>query len=150
MSYSSERALVNDLIARLARRNSPWRSQEVITEFSYGRGRADVLVKHGGEIVAIEAKLSRWRDALDQAYRNMCFAHRSFVCLPNAAAARAAQHVHEFETRGVGLCTIEDDRIIVICDSSTKEPLQPWLSDAAAAAVASASVERKRDAASAA
>ena len=135
MTYGSEQALVDELLGRIRAEDSPWRSDEVMTEFCYGRGRTDVLVRHNGEIVAIEAKLTKWRDALDQAYRNTCFAHRSFVCVPTETAGRAARYVGEFEMRGVGLCTIRDGAIVVLCESSRNEPLQPWLCEAAVAAV---------------
>ena len=132
--YDSEQALVEHLLDRIDAAASPWESQDVATEFSYGRGRTDVLVGLGGEVVAIEAKLTKWRDALDQAYRNMCFAHYSFVCVPVEVAVRAVRHAAEFQGRGVGLCTIDGNQIVILCDAAENQPFQPWLSAEAVAA----------------
>ena len=37
-------------------------------------------------LMAFEAKLKDWRYGLDQAYRNTCFAHKSYVVVPEATA----------------------------------------------------------------
>lgn len=135
-TYSSEQALVEDLIRYIPEAGSPWRSEQIATEFFYGGGWSDVLVLHEGQLVAIEAKLTKWRDALHQAYRNTSFAHRVFVCLPSDAAQRAMRYAGEFARRGVGLCTVLDGQIVIIHEARAHAPLQPWL---AAAAVRAAS-----------
>ncbi len=43
------------------------------------------------EVVTIEAKVSKWRQAVSQASRNLIFAHRSFVALPESQARIASQ-----------------------------------------------------------
>ncbi|MBL0220060.1 MAG: hypothetical protein IPQ07_40110 [Myxococcales bacterium] len=126
--FSSEAALVSDFVVRLAESRT-WGVRKVATEFFYGRGRTDVVgVLDGGGVIAIEAKLMRWRHAVQQAYRNRCFAHKSCVLLPRAVAYSAVRFCAEFERRGVGLCTLSGEEIEILIEPPRSEPLQPWLS----------------------
>jgi hypothetical protein len=93
-------------------------------------------------VVAFEAKLSRWRAALVQAHRNTCFAHRSFVVLPWLTARRAASFSGEFLRHGVGLCTIQNGRIVIMHDACPSEPIEPWLSEEARSQVVSSAAGR--------
>jgi hypothetical protein len=126
MTYGSEDALVNDFVAKLLRPHQELLPAHAITrEFPHRQGRTDLIaVSADGEVVAFEMKLTKWRDALGQAYRNTIFAHRSFVVLPWATAQRAL--CGEFERRGVGLCTILHGELIVLYEASASTPLQPW------------------------
>ena len=135
--FTSEAKLVEDFVFALDAAETPWgASFATETEFDYARGRADVVgVSSGGEVIAFEAKLVRWRDALHQAYRNTCFAHRSYVLVPECIARRAASRIGEFERRGVGLCSIGAEGLTVVHDAPRREPIQPWLSEAAVAHV---------------
>lgn len=55
------------------------------------------------EIIAVEAKLTRWREALVQAASYRKYANRSFVMLPEKHAEVATQHAGLFRAAGVGL-----------------------------------------------
>ena len=55
------------------------------------------------EVIAVEAKLLRWRDALLQAAVYRRYADRAFVLLPQARAEIARRHKDDFLDRGVGL-----------------------------------------------
>lgn len=135
-TYSSEQALVDNFLTCLQQDGAPWVSQGVCKEFFYQRGRADIVaVSESGEVIAIEAKLTRWRDALQQAYRNTCFAHRSYVLLPTRAAKIAERHPNAFQRRGVGLCTVIDGELLILYPAPKATPLQSWLSSEAAAMV---------------
>ena len=90
-----------------------------------------VAVAEDGAIIAFEAKLRKWRQALHQAYRNLCFAHRSYVVLPEKTALIAARYEEEFLTRGVGLCYVNDDELVILREAIANEPLQPRISDRA-------------------
>lgn len=104
-------------------------------EFDYQRGRADlVAVVADGAILAVEAKLSLWREALHQAYRNKCFAHFSYVALPPSVARKALKYEHEFRDREVGILSVAPGRIEVELPASWSEPVEPWLSGRAAQA----------------
>lgn len=135
--YEYEVELVQDLVRCLATRRSVWGRVVTTQEFDFNSGRTDVLaLDRFGELVAFEAKLTRWRDALHQAYRNQAFAHRCYVVLPPTAARLAGSHAREFERRGVGLCSVISPTCVdVIVPAKRELPLQPWLSEIAVAAV---------------
>ncbi|NCO39193.1 MAG: hypothetical protein COZ06_38190 [Armatimonadetes bacterium CG_4_10_14_3_um_filter_66_18] len=134
--YPSEQALVDAFCATLASENSPWGELSCAREFDYVRGRADVVAADAeGRIIAFEAKLEKWREALNQAYRNTCFAHESYVVLPEAAAMRAARYAREFSRRAVGLCYVHDGEVTVELEADERTPLQPWLAEAAVSEV---------------
>jgi hypothetical protein len=131
--YDSEADLVRLFVDALLRvKDSPFETTTVGWEFDYRSGRADVIsVTWDGEVVAFEAKLSRWRDALHQAYRNKCFAHQSYVLLPWDVAERAVTYQGEFEARRVGICALKDGTLVKLVDAPRHEPLQRWLADRA-------------------
>lgn len=52
-------------------------------------------------IIAVEAKISAWRSALDQAYRNTWFAPESYVLVPSIKSNTAL--VAEASNRGIGV-----------------------------------------------
>lgn len=98
------------------------------SEFDYARGRTDIIAADiNGNVIAFEAKLTRWRTALHQAYRNTCFSDRSYVVLPMKVARRAALFEHDFAVRGVGLYGVGPDELVVFLPAPKKSPTQPWL-----------------------
>ena len=128
MDYLSEQDFVDEVIDILALDESPWGFVRVAREFFYSSGRTDLLFSLvNGDIVAFEFKLSRWRDALHQAYRSTAFAHRAYVVLPASAANLAKRHNCEFERRGVGLCSYSGKTLEVIVEAPRLDPIQPWL-----------------------
>src|SRR5690554_1997168 len=94
--------------------STPWGTVKVATEFFYQRGRTDLVVVSGGNLIAFEAKLNKWRIALQQAYRNKCFADVSYVILPEREARIASRYQGEFERRGVGLCFVNSSGINIV------------------------------------
>ena len=139
--YSSEQTLVESFLEHLQTEVTPWGPLDVGVEFFYQRGRVDVVaLATDGEVVAFEAKLTRWRDALQQAYRNNCLAHRSYVLLPQSTAIIALQYGAEFTRRRVGLCYVAKGEIVVLYDPPRAEPLQPWLTAEAAQCAASGGI----------
>jgi hypothetical protein len=128
-NYSSEKALVDSFLASLRGARTPWHCAQISTEFFYQRGRADVVaVDIDGQIIAVEAKLEKWRVALHQAYRNTCFANLSYVLLPKSVAFHAHRFLSEFERRRVGICYVEANEAHILQPASVVHPLQPWLS----------------------
>lgn len=126
--FASERALVDTFIATLQHPDCPWGPVDGIKrEFDYARGRTDVIVVAGGAVLAFEAKLANWREALHQAYRNTCFATNSYVVLPKDVALAAYCYSAEFEERGIGLCYVDGDALVVLQESPSTLPLEPWL-----------------------
>lgn len=126
--FDSERKLLDDFVDHLASDTTPWGQVRFAREFYYTRGRTDVVaLTSDGRVLAFEGKLEKWRQALAQAYRNLCFAHCSYVLLPKQTALAASRFEAEFRRRGVGLCYLENGECVVILDPNSGEPLQPWL-----------------------
>ncbi len=142
MTYRCEQELVDHFLDVIGTDQAPWGPLVLMPEFFYHRGRVDVVgVSPSGEVVAFEAKLTRWREALQQAYRNTCFAHKSYVLLPRATAGRAQQYSAEFARRGVGLCSLVENNLVVVHDSRLNKPIHQWLVEKACAR---ATVEQSR------
>lgn len=93
MTFDTEQELVDRLLVLLETDAPRWGPVRVASEVFYSRGRTDAVALGDGDIlIAFEAKLTDWKTALQQAYRNTCFAHTSYVVLPKAAALRAGQY----------------------------------------------------------
>src|SRR5262249_54490277 len=128
---ANEKDLVEDFIGHLAIQ-SPWGRVKTNAEFFYQHGKTDVVaLDPNGRVIAFEAKLVKWKQALHQAYRNTCFAHRSYVLLPKETAMIAFQAAAAFDQRRVGICYV-DQGVVILQDAEEVRPLQPWLSDKAA------------------
>jgi hypothetical protein len=144
-TYRTERQLVRDFVGSVTVDHAAFGPLQLTREFFYQRGRTDVVgVCSEGTVLAFEAKLTKWRTALQQAYRNTCFAHRSYVVLPWSTAQLANQYVAEFQRRKVGLCTVRDGSVVVLQAALRSEPIEPWLSR-----VATSRTRRRRSHASA-
>lgn len=129
--YAKEQDLVDSFVERLSE-DEPWKRIEYSTEFNYMRGKTDiVVVSDKNEVIAIEAKLNKWRSALHQAYRNLCFADKSYILLPPDVAEIACSHEYDFNIRGIGICSIYENRIVVVKEASQNKPFQGWLKEQA-------------------
>lgn len=134
--YESEALLVADFITMMRTRRFPWGIDGYAREFDYTNGRTDVIAHTShGVLVAFEAKLRSWREALDQAYRNRCFAHVSYVVLPWTTALRAARHEVVFRRRKVGIIAVRPGQCSCILDSTADDPCLGWLTERALAAI---------------
>ena len=130
--FPDEKTLVLNFVNQLESSFSPWGEVKYATEFDYKRGRTDIVaVSTDGKVIAIEAKLIKWKEALQQAYRNQCFADLSYVLLPESEVKNASKYNIEFNRRGVGLCCITEDGINIVHQAHDSEPLQPWLREKA-------------------
>jgi len=126
--FCSEEALVDSFSSNLDKEGSCFRDLNMVREFQYPEGRADMIGSSStSEVTAFEAKLDKWRVALYQAYRNSFYAHYSYVVLPVNKRRIALQYRHEFERRGVGLCTVNEEGIHIEIEACRKEPLRLWL-----------------------
>lgn len=130
--YASEDIFVKEFCSVLESNESPWGQVNIIREFNYKRGRTDVVaVDQNDNVLAFELKLNRWPKAMQQAYRNTCFAHSSFVVLPESIASLAHRYFRDFTLRSIGLCSIKDGEVVVLLPAVHQEPIQPWLSNIA-------------------
>ncbi len=126
--FRFEADLVNVLQRVLQNPDNPFSRLILASEFDYQAGRIDVVATNDrGELIAFEAKLSRWKEAVHQAYRNTSFTHYSYVALPHHTAIKALRHRLQFERRGVGLCGVTCDDFAIIIPAKKIIPLQPWL-----------------------
>lgn len=64
-------------------------------------------------ILAFEAKLDRWREAIQQATSYRCFADLSFVVMPESALGTAKQRIDLFRSYGVGLIGIGSCKVTI-------------------------------------
>ena len=80
-TFQKEQELVDCLVAWL-RTASGSRGQVAREVRSHGSCTADVTVVFDGEVIVIEAKIDRWRDAIGQATLNRVCSDRSYVALP--------------------------------------------------------------------
>jgi hypothetical protein len=137
--YLTEKMLVDQFVRVLSDGGNPWGPLSFSCEFFYSRGRTDVVaLADGNLLIAFEAKLKDWRCALDQAYRNTCFAHKSYVVVPEATGLTAFGYLAEFKRRGVGLCCIDNvGEISVLVEPEVSIPIEPWIATRAASHVRS-------------
>jgi len=63
-------------------------------------------------IIAIEAKISKWREALVQASANAWFASHSYVLLPSVTLAERA--LEEATLAGVGVMALDGERVLTV------------------------------------
>ena len=125
--FQTEEAMVGAFVELLSSGTTPWGVVRVVREFPYVRGRTDVVVTTEEITIAFEAKLTDWRRALDQAYRNTCFAEESYVLLPLGGVDRALKCLGEFRDRGVGLCCISKGNFSILQEPISRQPIEPWL-----------------------
>lgn len=78
---------------------------ELIRRMAGGYFGAGVL-QWPKSIVAIEAKLTRWREALDQAIAYTQYADQSYVALPEMFAGPALRACDTFKSNGIGLIVL--------------------------------------------
>lgn len=130
--YSLEADLMKDFQQHLVAPGSPFKIESYAQEFYYMNGRVDVVaVDSRDRLIAFEGKLSRWRHALNQAYRNSAFVDWSYVVLPIKAAETALNSESEFSRRGVGLVAVSKEGIKILLTPQPGKRLQPWISDKA-------------------
>jgi hypothetical protein len=110
----------------------PFEQVETGFEFNYSSGKVDVVAKNiGCDLYSFEAKLLNWRKALTQAYRATSFSHFSYVVLPEQTALTALNFDCEFINRNVGLCSVNNNGILIHLAAPRCKPFQPWLTKSA-------------------
>lgn len=130
--YKFESILVDDFSAHLEKYKNPFAVSAYAREFNYLNGKVDIIAKSKrGNLFSFEAKLRNWQKALNQAYRSTTFSHYSYVILPLSNAKKVLKYKYEFNRRGVGLCSIENSKVIIEIKASRRKPIQPWLTKSA-------------------
>lgn len=132
MVFTLEQALVDKFVERLSSSDNPFGRVSYVREYKFQLGRPDVVMVRHKTVIAVEAKLKRWREAVMQASRNRCFAHESYVLLPKSVALRLERHLEVFAWHNVGLCYIEDEGgLIVLREPVPSAPIEKWWCKAA-------------------
>ena len=130
--FCSEAELVDAAVRHLKAGCSPWGSVEIVTEWDYRHGRADILARKSClALVALEAKLTRWQVACDQAYRSTAYASQAYVLLPDNVANRALGYARHFKERHIGLCSVTHADIRVLIAAPVVRPLMQWVTELA-------------------
>jgi hypothetical protein len=82
------------------------------------------------EVVAVEAKLRRWREAVDQATDYLRFANRAYVALPQETVASTRGLLPLCRSRRVGVIAVSGSTAEIVRVAPLHEPKSPgwvWL-----------------------
>lgn len=71
------------------------------------------------KIIAIEAKIGKWTDVLNQAQLNTWFASKSYVLVPNRPTPSQFAYAQQ---RGIGVCSIGESKVHEVESESTDLP----------------------------
>ncbi len=80
---------------------------------------------HDAQIVAIEAKLTRWKEAIEQANAYLGFANQSYVALPEDIVEGVSGIVNKCEDAGVGLISVRGDSICIAAEAQFSQIYTP-------------------------
>lgn len=69
------------------------------------------------EIVAFEAKLTRWKEAVEQARAYRSFADRVYVVVPDALLITVREQLDSFASAGVGLLAVGVGSLVELCEA---------------------------------
>ena len=80
-------------------------------------------------IVAIEAKLTRWREAIEQASHYRAFANQSYIAMPSALFDASGAILSTCEAAGVGALSVAPNgQITIVTEAPVHEPQSPeWV-----------------------
>ncbi|MFA6455859.1 MAG: hypothetical protein WCW40_03475 [Bacteroidota bacterium] len=130
--YKSESILVNKFVKSLTREDTPFTGLNCALEFNYNNGKVDIIaVDQMGHVFSFEAKLRVWKKAFQQAHRNSSFSHYSYVVIPKSQINNVLQHEEIFIKRGIGLCSIDSNKLEIFIMADRKHSIQPWLTQSA-------------------
>ena len=91
--------------------------------------RENYLVKLNGfhpysdEIITVEAKISKWRKAGEQAIRHQQFSNKSYVALDKRYLHRALKFISSFEDERIGILSVdENEQVELVLEAPFTEP----------------------------
>jgi len=132
ITFKTESRMVRHLSAHVREGRGPIRLDRVKHEFGYSTGWTDIFgIGRSNALHAHEAKLQKWREALNQARKNRCYAHYCYVALPESAAKNALSQEHEFRKLGVGLLIVTAAGAQLAIRPKRNAPLLPWITKVA-------------------
>jgi len=144
---------VDAWVVTALKRSGPLREEEIADELHshphrvgsalkrlrrYGLVKADDLSYElnarrlllSAEIVAVEAKLLRWTDAISQALSYLSFANRAYVALPKRSIVASRRVTQACRESGVGLISVGPYRTEILVRPKRRDPMSPervWL-----------------------
>lgn len=74
------------------------------------------------DVLAVEAKLTRWREALGQARSYATFADRVAVAMDSAGVPRSRRDIAAFRRHGIGLLAVDADHIEWLVTPKRRHP----------------------------
>lgn len=126
--YLTELSMVQDLSGLITSEGGPIHCRKISFEFDYNSGRTDIVgIGPEDALHAFETKLTNWREALEQARRNYCYAHYCYVALPERTAELALKAKEKFEKYGIGLVILTGQNARLAITPRRNSPLLPWL-----------------------
>lgn len=127
-AFVTEASLVECFVGALQSGRTHYGPVQISTEWDHKSGFVDVLARDtSNALIAFEAKLTEWRRAYLQAYRNAAYANRTYVLLPSETVHRALRAREDFEFRGIGLCGFDGKNIQVLIEAAEQDALLVWL-----------------------
>ncbi|MGO8878635.1 MAG: hypothetical protein ACLQMS_03880 [Desulfomonilaceae bacterium] len=122
--HHAQRASENELVRWFGRRatSSIERLYDAAMIRKIGSSWTPCALRHSfaaSEIIAIEAKISKWTEVLNQALLNTWFASKSYVLVPNPPSNRqldAAQRL------GIGVCSLDGGEVREVVSDATRLP----------------------------
>jgi hypothetical protein len=71
------------------------------------------------KIIAVEAKVGKWTEVLNQALLNTWFASESYVLVPQLPSQ---PQLAEAQRLGIGVCSLDDQKVAEVASESTRLP----------------------------
>lgn len=83
--------------------------QKVVCEVPFLSRCIDmVLVDEQKQVITIEFKLTKWRDAILQAYDHLRAADYAYICMPKKRREPSALFIDELKNKGIGLLLYDE------------------------------------------
>lgn len=73
------------------------------------------------QVISIEAKVSDWKRAFDQAARNRIFSWKSYIAVP-AALAKRLRYEPMFSNSGIGILSVTDHDVCIVKRARAGQP----------------------------
>jgi hypothetical protein len=122
--YQTRRTLAEELFARFGRRATRGieRLQDAAMIRAVGSSWSPVALRCSYaalNITAIEAKVGKWSEVLNQALLNTWFASESYVLVPNMPSQ---QQIADAQRLGIGICSLYSGRLPKVASGFTRVP----------------------------
>lgn len=122
--HNTRRACADDLIARFGRHTtgSLERLHDAAMIRLVGTSWTPCALRRSfaaSKIIAVEAKVGKWTDVLNQARLNKWFASKSYVLVPNSPSHG---QLADAARCGVGVCSLDDRQVREVASESTRLP----------------------------